>query len=898
MPCALNPRIILLVTLASLVPAAGNQSLAETLTGGFNHGPANGQTGGQTGGMENARQGKDQASWELHAHHWISQKGDATVTASASGSWFDPANWSAGALPAAGSSVLIPAGIELIYDQVSDISLDQVNVEGSLRFSTQQSSRLIVDTLSVDPAGLLVIGELGDPIADNVQVEILFDDSGAMNPLSDPALMGRGLVASGEVRIHGGAKTVHGKVSQDPSAGDTSVQMSQAPQNWQVGDTLVVAGTHYSGWRWDNSIRQVRYFGTEDEVVTVSAVNGNVVSFSPALVYDHGSPRSDLKTSVANYTRNITFASRNPEVPRERRGHVMFVHNDSIDVRFAAFRDLGRTSKSLPSLEAADFDAIAPDSNVRGRYSFHIHRAGISDPRNPAIVIGNAVFGSPGWGYVHHDSNAIFHNNASFDTFGAGFVAETGNEIGSWTNNIAIRAEGNSAFNPKNGNDVDTFDMARTGDGFWFQGRMVKSVGNIAASVNHGFVYLHRGAGMLGFDNQAFTLPEALRRSGQSAPDDAPILGFHDNESFASTVGLYVVKANPNQQHDIHSHLTRFLAWEVRAGAALEYTSHYLLEDFDVVGKAPEPFSEAEFGIDFGTNTSDMVINRATITNFATGIGLAKNFTDESIPASANQYVTIDITMNEVATAYQDYDPNIDLLLTSADLLPGRFQVNLDSQPLEFLSPATSAGSGITYTGSKQDAIGSTPIPAGTDSIGTPVFDMIAICAEDGYFRSAGGQAYAVEEEYFTDRASGQVHKLGLKLRLGPEVDALLGNQFFAWSEAFQRGTIDLASQPPVAMDDLATTDMDRPVVINLSSNDSDPEGDPVSVDGLLQPVHGMVFDNGDGTVLYWPDYDFVGLDSFRYWATDSQGNFSPATVIISVGPVRPDPLFRSGFED
>ncbi|MFK7954851.1 MAG: cadherin-like domain-containing protein [Lysobacterales bacterium] len=835
--------------------------------------------------------------WEVHAHHHLVQKGAPDVTANASGSWFDPTNWSTGQVPAAGSNVLIPAGFSLTYDAVSDVALGQVSVEGTLQFSTTQSSRLVLDTLTVDAAGLLLIGQLSAPIAANVQVEILIADNGNLDPAGDPALMGRGVVASGEVRIHGAAKTVHGKVAVDPVAGDTAIQMAQAPVNWEVGDTLVIAGTHYSGWRWDNSLREVRYFGTEDEVVTVTAVVGAQVSFTPALVYSHGAPRADLKTSVANYSRNVTIATQNPQVSRERRGHVMFVNNDNIDVRYAAFQHLGRTSKAFLSLEAADFGSIAADSNVRGRYPFHIHRAGISDPRNPAVVIGNAVFDSPGWGYVHHDSNAIFHNNASFDTFGAGFVAETGNEIGSWTHNIAIKAEGNRAFNPKNGNDVELFDMGRTGDGFWFQGRMVKSVGNIAASVNHGFVYLHRGAGMLGFDNQAFTLPEALRRNGQSAPDDAPILGFHGNESFASTVGLYVVKANPNQQHDIHSHLTQFLAWEVQAGAALEYTSHYLLEDFDVVGKAPEPFSEAAFGIDFGTNTSDMVIHRATITNFETGIGLAKDFTDPNIQPDANQYVTIDITMNDVANAYENYDPALDQLLTSADLVPGRFQVNLDNLPLEFLSPATSAGSGVVYTGSKQDSIGSTPIPGGTDSIGTPVFDMITICAEDGYYRTAGGDAYAVEEEYFTDRATGQVHKMGLKTRLGPQVDNLLGNQFFAWSDAFQRGTIDLASLPPVAVDDVANTSTDQSVVINLVSNDSDPEGNPISVDGLLQPIHGLVFDNGDGTVLYRPDYDFVGTDSFRYWASDNQGNFTPATVTVAVGPVRPDPLFLNGFE-
>ena len=42
--------------------------------------------------------------------------------------------------------------------------------------------------------------------------------------------------------------------------------------------------------------------------------------------------------------------------------------------------------------------------------------------------------------------------------------------------------------------------------------------------------------------------------------------------------------------------------------------------------------------------------------------------------------------------------------------------------------------------------------------------------------------------------------------------------------------------------------------------------------------------DNGDGTVTYRPDFDFTGTDSFKYWVTDGQGNFTPATVTVQVG--------------
>ncbi len=583
-------------------------------------------------------------------------------------------------------------------------------------------------------------------------------------------------------------------------------------------------------------------------------------------------------------SRNITFATQSPDItPTHRRGHVMFMQQAPVDVRYVSFWQLGRTDKSFLTLEAADFDVITPTSNVRGRYAFHLHRKGIGDVRNPAISIGNAVFGSPGWGYVHHDSNAIFHNNVSFDTFGAGFVAETGNEIGTWTNNLAIKAEGNSAFNPKNGNDRELFDIGRTGDGFWFQGRMVRSVNNIAASVNHGFVYLHRGSGMLSFPGSVFMLPEALRRGANSSVDDAPVLSFADNESFASTVGLYVVKANPNQQHDVHSHFKNFTAWEVRAGSAMEYTAHYLLENFDVIGKTPEPFSVAAFGLEFGTNTSDMVVNGAHIEGMPVGVILSKNYTDPVPPPETNQYVLIDVTYDQVALEVEFYDPSIDLLLTAADLVPGQFDVDINNGIYEYMSPATSAGSGVFWTGSKTDNIGATPVPAGTDSIGVPSYDMIPITEEDGYLRTTDGTPYVVIEEFFTERSSGKIHKLGLKMLLGPAVDNVLGDQFSAWRDAFQAGVIDLNSTPPLPIDDYGQASTARALVFDLLRNDSDPEADVLKVDGIIQPEHGRVYDNQDGTVTYISDFDYVGPDLFSYWATDQHGNYSPADVHVNV---------------
>ncbi|MBL4773863.1 MAG: G8 domain-containing protein, partial [Alcanivoracaceae bacterium] len=335
---------------------------------------------------------------------------DITHTAINSGSWFDTQTWHNGQIPAIDAWVMIPENITVEYDQISQIPIRGIESHGRLKFSASQSSQLRIDTMVIESTGELIIGTKNTPIQSGVTVNISFIDNGDLDLVRDPLMFGRGILAMGKVKIHGQNKTSHLKVTANPLIGNTQLLLSSAPKNWNIGDTLVLAGTKYSGWKWDNSAQAVLYHGTQDEVLTITGIQNNVIAFNPPLQFDHFTPRSDLKTSVGNYSRNITIATENPNsTPRHRRGHVMYVHHADVDVRYASFWQLGRTSKFLDSFDAEDIVNMQVDSNVRARYPFHFHRSGVNDIKNPAIGIGNAVFGSPGWGFVHHDSNAILH---------------------------------------------------------------------------------------------------------------------------------------------------------------------------------------------------------------------------------------------------------------------------------------------------------------------------------------------------------------------------------------------------------------------------------------------------------------------------------------------------------
>ncbi|QUJ77526.1 tandem-95 repeat protein [Sulfitobacter albidus] len=97
-------------------------------------------------------------------------------------------------------------------------------------------------------------------------------------------------------------------------------------------------------------------------------------------------------------------------------------------------------------------------------------------------------------------------------------------------------------------------------------------------------------------------------------------------------------------------------------------------------------------------------------------------------------------------------------------------------------------------------------------------------------------------------------------------------------------------SDAPVAVDDTAETDEDTPVTIPVLANDSDPDGDPLTVTEATSP-DGTVTINDDGTLEFTPNPDFNGPTTISYTITDGNGGEDTATVDVTVNPVNDPPV-------
>lgn len=112
-------------------------------------------------------------------------------------------------------------------------------------------------------------------------------------------------------------------------------------------------------------------------------------------------------------------------------------------------------------------------------------------------------------------------------------------------------------------------------------------------------------------------------------------------------------------------------------------------------------------------------------------------------------------------------------------------------------------------------------------------------------------------------------------------------------------GTItvtDAANNEPDANNDNASTDENTAVEIEVLDNDSDPDGDPLTVTNVTDPPNGTAAiinggDEGDPQISYTPDAGFDGQDSFTYTISDGRGGTDQAVVFVTVNDtVNEDP--------
>jgi len=107
--------------------------------------------------------------------------------------------------------------------------------------------------------------------------------------------------------------------------------------------------------------------------------------------------------------------------------------------------------------------------------------------------------------------------------------------------------------------------------------------------------------------------------------------------------------------------------------------------------------------------------------------------------------------------------------------------------------------------------------------------------------------------------------------------------------------TVTSVNDPPKANDDNLSTIEDTPVVlVDVLANDTDVDNDQLIILGVAQGQNGSVTINTNNMLIYKPNKNFCGIDSFNYTVSDGKGGTDTAKVDLTIIAVNDQPVITS----
>jgi hypothetical protein len=459
----------------------------------------------------------------------------------ASGAWSNSAIWSAGRVPAAGDVVDVDTRVE--YDANTSTAIKTLSVQpgGELAFSTSTNTRLVVGNLVVMEGGTLTIGAPSNPVTAHAEV----DFAGTLGA-NDPQQWGVGLIGLGTVTVYGAPlSNTWLPLATEPKTGDTTITLSSPVAGWQPGNTLLIPDSReLNGQQASNYIWQ-------GDTPTIKGVNGTTVTLMAPLRYSHPGARDangvlDFTPDVADMSRNIVFAtlqtggSRPPLAPA---GHLTFLDRAAVDVAYAEFDGLGRTTTALfGPTNIADRDAIDLD-NLMGP-------VGLPAGTPQFTLDGDVVNGSPKVDIgLQNAAYGMLTGNVVFNAAGAGIFLEDGGEVHNTIqgNLTCLDVGDNRAVYQDNNAD----DFGHEGVGFWERSQDNSLIGNVATdALNSDFTISQEATFARPFVTAQPSFPGAnladLKQSPLVDVNTEPMLEFAGNMAYGgdtSLAGLYIWQA-------------------------------------------------------------------------------------------------------------------------------------------------------------------------------------------------------------------------------------------------------------------------------------------------------------------------------------------------------------------
>ncbi len=400
-----------------------------------------------------------------------------------SGRWSAASTWEMGAIPSAEARVLVRSDHVVLYDLQSDQVIRSIHVSGTLRFITDQNTRLDVGLIKIQPGDdasengfdcddhptipspnqpvpVLEVGSAERPIEAGKTSLIRLVALKGMNPDSCPAIV----CCGGRMDFYGASMSRSWvKLGNDPKPGDTVVHLAEPVTGWREGDRILVTAATNRVRKQGETLRpgvgSLRCF-TEERFIR--SIDGTKLTLDRPLAETHSMPEG-LRGEIANLSRNVIIESADAS---QGRGHTMYHRHSAGSIGYAEFRHLGK-------------------EGVKGRYPIHFHLVG--QTMRGSSVIGASVWDSGNrWITIHGTNQLVVRDCVGYQSVGHGFFLEDGTEtLNVLDRNLAVQSYAGKRLP----HQALAFDD-NSGAGFWWANSLNTFTRNVAVECDrYGFRY-------------------------------------------------------------------------------------------------------------------------------------------------------------------------------------------------------------------------------------------------------------------------------------------------------------------------------------------------------------------------------------------------------------------------
>nr|WP_258406812.1 Ig-like domain-containing protein [Shewanella alkalitolerans] len=141
-----------------------------------------------------------------------------------------------------------------------------------------------------------------------------------------------------------------------------------------------------------------------------------------------------------------------------------------------------------------------------------------------------------------------------------------------------------------------------------------------------------------------------------------------------------------------------------------------------------------------------------------------------------------------------------------------------------------------------------------------------------GFFDIDSAGSYEIEVIYWDQ---GDAYQLDIQLGQFDQFGNLIGGYTPLGDQ--------ILTQPAQVLEDTPFTFL----ASSILANDSDPDGDTISITGVGNPTNGKVELDANGNIIFTPDEGYTGPASYDYTITDTYGNTDTASVYFDIIPTR-----------